>query len=152
MSLPPLPDLTNLLTQYPALTPRPNRIDGFGDSPAMCAELLDLIRRGGKRAGASLLWTHQAEASPLPQQGDIVLVVDALNQPALLLQTLAVEVCPFAEVSADFAAAEGEGDGSLAYWREAHWSFFNRECALIGRSPSPSMPVVCERFALLKTL
>ncbi|WP_238136670.1 ASCH domain-containing protein [Variovorax sp. JS1663] len=56
------------------------------------------------------------------------------------------EVVPFEQVTAEFAATEGEGDSSLAWWREAHWRYFGRECARIGRTPSQHMPVVCERF------
>ena len=41
---------------------------------------------------------------------------------------------------------EGEGDGSLAYWRKVHWEFFTRELSPFGRTPEKSMPVVCERF------
>ena len=52
-------------------------------------------------------------------------------------------------MSEEFAAAEGEGDGSLAYWRDAHWAAFSREFAAAGRSPSPDMPVVCERFEVV---
>lgn len=53
---------------------------------------------------------------------------------------------PFKDVTADFAAAEGEGDGSLAFWRAAHAAYFTRECARLGRAFSEDMPVVCERF------
>lgn len=53
---------------------------------------------------------------------------------------------PFSQVDADFAATEGEGDGSLTFWREAHRAFFTRECARLGRTFTEQMPVVCERF------
>jgi uncharacterized protein YhfF len=56
---------------------------------------------------------------------------------------------PFSGVSAAFAAREGEGDGSLEYWRTAHWAFFSRECRRIGREPIESMPVVCCSFEVL---
>ncbi|HEY6135555.1 MAG TPA: ASCH domain-containing protein [Rubrivivax sp.] len=46
----------------------------------------------------------------------------------------------------EFAATEGEGDGSLRYWRRAHEAYFARECERIGRVPESHMPVVCERF------
>ncbi|HEY6510735.1 MAG TPA: ASCH domain-containing protein, partial [Burkholderiaceae bacterium] len=52
-------------------------------------------------------------------------------------------------VTAEFAATEGEGDGSLAFWRQAHAEYFARECAGIGRTPNGDMPVVCERFAVV---
>ncbi len=34
------------------------------------------------------------------------------------------EIVAFADIGDEFAAAEGEGDGSLAYWREAHRAAF----------------------------
>ena len=66
-----------------------------------------------------------------------------------VIETKGVEVVLYDEVSAEFAAIEGEGDGSLAYWRRAHWAYFGRECARIARTPSLDMPVACERFELV---
>jgi uncharacterized protein YhfF len=63
-----------------------------------------------------------------------------------------VEVVPFCEVTADYAAIEGEGDGSLEYWRRAHWSFFSRECIRIAREPNERMPVVCSVLEVLNVL
>ena len=59
-----------------------------------------------------------------------------------------MDIAPYEEVGEAFAAAEGEGDGSLRYWREVHWLYFSRECARLGKQPSLTMPVVCERFTL----
>jgi hypothetical protein len=42
-----------------------------------------------------------------------------------------VATVPFEEVSEEFAAIEGEGDGSLRYWREVHWTYFGRVCKRI---------------------
>ena len=50
------------------------------------------------------------------------------------------------EVGAEFAAKEGEGDGSLFFWRDAHRQYFTRECDRIGRRFTEDMPVACERF------
>ena len=66
-----------------------------------------------------------------------------------IIETNVVTVVPFEEVPEDFAAAEGEGDKSLRYWREAHWAYFGRECQRIGKELSLRMPVVCERFAVV---
>jgi uncharacterized protein YhfF len=46
-----------------------------------------------------------------------------------------------------FAAAEGEGDGSLAHWREAHRCFFEAEGAF-----SEDMELWCERFRVVAVL
>jgi len=60
-----------------------------------------------------------------------------------------VDLVAFDDVTAEFAAVEGEGDGSLVYWRQGHTEYFARECARIGRMPSGSMLFACERFAVV---
>lgn len=152
----PLPSLPSVLAKLAALgisvPPGPVRIDGFGDSAELSIELLDLIRAGTKRAGTSLLWAMQADEQPVAAVGDIEIVLDHRYEPALITRLTRVEVVPYSEVTAEYAAIEGEGDGSLAYWREAHWAFFSRECQRLGREPSESMPVVCAVFELLQIL
>ncbi len=46
-----------------------------------------------------------------------------------------------------FAADEGEGDRSLAYWRRAHTNYFTRRGEF-----APDMALYCERFRLVETL
>ena len=128
------------------------RVGAFGDSPGLSEELLALIRHGRKRGGASLVWAHEADAETIPRIGEIEIVVDHLNAPSLVTRTTSVEVVPFNEVSAEFAAREGEGDGTLAHWRREHWAFFSRECQRIGRVPTESMPVVCASFEVLNVV
>jgi uncharacterized protein YhfF len=41
-----------------------------------------------------------------------------------VIETLAIQIVPFSELDADFAATEGEGDGSLDYWQRAHTAYF----------------------------
>lgn len=135
-----------------ALPPGRLRVDGFGDSPELSEELIGLIRSGPKRAGTSLLWAMVCDGDPMPAAGDIEIVVDHRNEPALVLQISSVRIVPFQAVDAAYAAIEGEGDGSLEFWREGHWRFFSRECARIGRVPTPEMPVVCSVFELIAVL
>jgi uncharacterized protein YhfF len=134
------------------LPPGPVRVDGYGDSEALSNELLDLIRSGRKRAGTGLLWASEAEGESIGQAGDIEIVVDHHNRPCIVTRLLDVYVVPFRDVSADYAAIEGEGDGSLDFWRRAHWAYFSRECARIGRIPGDDMPVVCSTFEVLHVL
>ncbi len=129
--------------------PGPVRADGYGDSPELSEELIELIRSGPKRAGTGLLWAIEEDGESLPQVGDIEIVVNHQFEPALVTRITRVEILPFNQVSAEYAAIEGEGDGSLEYWRQGHWRFFSRECARIGREPSQEMPVVCSVFELL---
>ena len=124
-------------------------LDTYGDSPALSRELVALIRAGRKRAGASLLWAYEHEGEPLPEVGDVGVVVDHEGEPAAVTRVTDVRVVAFDAVDAAYAALEGEGDRSLAHWRAAHWDVFGRECASIGRAPASDMPVVCCAFELL---
>jgi uncharacterized protein YhfF len=132
-----------------ALPLGPVRADGYGDSAALSESLLALIRSGRKRAGTGLLWAYEYDGEQFAKTGDIEIVIDHLNRPALVTRITSAAVVPYDEVTAEYASIEGEGDGSLEYWREAHWSFFSRECARIGREPDESMPVVCSIFEVL---
>ena len=121
----------------------------FGDSEPLARDLADLVLRGPKRATAGLLWDAELDPTMMPVQGGYSLVTDHAGAPLLVIRTTQVEIRPYDKVDADFAAAEGEGDGSLQYWREAHWAYFSRRCEALGRRPSDDMPVILERFALI---
>jgi uncharacterized protein YhfF len=151
-----LPPVSVALAKLRALgvevPPGPVRVDGYGDSAELSASLLTLIRQGRKRAGTSLLWAIEADGESIPVVGQIEIVVDHHNEPSLVTRITRVEVMPYCQVSAEYAAIEGEGDGSLEYWRRAHWAFFSRECKRVGREPSETMPVVCSVFELLSVV
>ena len=151
--MPPIPVLLAKLAAVGITVPHgPVRADGYGDSPELSEELIELIRSGPKRAGTGLLWALEHDGDDMPHVGDVEIVVDHSFEPVLVTRLTRVEVLPFNQVSAEYAAIEGEGDGSLAYWREGHWRFFSRECARIGRNPSQEMPVVCSVFELLASV
>jgi uncharacterized protein YhfF len=121
---------------------------GFGDSAAMADDLGELVRSGRKTATCSLLWQYEADGDPLPSVGEHSIILDGQGEPLCIIETVEVIVQPFNGMDASFAAAEGEGDGSLAYWRAVHWSFFGRQCDRLGLTPRPDMPLVCERFVV----
>lgn len=121
----------------------------FGDSEDLANELADLVLRGIKRATAGSVWSSEAEGKRLPARGDLSIVTNWSGEPLCIIETETVEVIPFSEVSSEFAAIEGEGDGSLSYWQEAHRQYFTRECARAGRQFAESMLVACERFKVI---
>jgi len=133
----------------PDATARFYEVFHFDDNEPSANELADLVLSGLKRATACLVWVYEARRMPIPKPGDLSVVTWWNGQPVCVIKTTRVEIRPYDEVDADFAASEGEGDGSLAYWREAHWRFFSRECERIGRTLDPKMPVVCERFEVV---
>ncbi len=123
--------------------------EGFGDTAELRESLGALVLAGVKTATCSALWAWEAEGTAPPQVGQHTVVLGADEQPLCIIETVEVEIRPFAEVDAEFAAAEGEGDRSLEYWRTVHWRFFTRSLAKIGRVPTDEMPLVCERFRLV---
>jgi uncharacterized protein YhfF len=94
----------------------------FDDNEPSANELARLVLAGTKRATASLVWSLEAEHTPPPKPGDLSVVTDWQGKPLCVIETQAVAIVPFEEVSEEFAAAEGEGDGSLRRWREDHWA------------------------------
>ncbi|UCG25157.1 MAG: ASCH domain-containing protein [Chloroflexota bacterium] len=122
---------------------------GFGDSPEMADDLGRLVVNGIKTATCSLLWEYEADGETLPAEGDLSIILDGSGRPLCLIETTEVRTRAYDEVDAQFAYDEGEGDRSLAYWRDAHWRYFSRLCQTVGRTPSHSMPLVYERFMVV---
>lgn len=121
----------------------------FCDNKSDADELAELVVAGVKRATAGALWSYEDEDEALPQVGDCSVITDWDGNARCIIRTTAVEIVPFEAVSEEFAAIEGEGDGSLEYWRRAHWAAFTREFAGTDHAVSSSMPVVCEWFDLV---
>lgn len=123
--------------------------EAFGDNPALADELAALVLAGTKTATCSALWEWEAETQPLPPVGLHTVVLDGRGAPVCIIETTEVTVRPYEQVDAQFAWEEGEGDRSLDDWRAAHGRYFGRTLPSIGRSPTPEMPLVCERFRLV---
>jgi uncharacterized protein YhfF len=121
----------------------------FDDNAPSADELAALVLAGTKRATAGLLWAFEAERKPYPKPGDLSVVTLFSGKPVCVIETQNVQIVPFSEVGADFAATEGEGDGSLAHWQRVHTEYFGRECQRLGREFSLSAPVICEKFAVV---
>ena len=121
----------------------------FSDREDVADELAELVMRGVKRATAASVWSHEAEGKPFPRPGDLSIVTNWVGEPLCVIETESVRIVPFREVTAEFALIEGEGDGSLSFWQEAHREYFTRECSRAGREFSESMLVVCECFKVV---
>jgi uncharacterized protein YhfF len=117
------------------------RAFAFGDSPALADELLDLVLKGVKSATCS---TEDEPNTSTP--GERWIVLDGRGEPRCVIESTEVTFRRYNEVDAAFAHDEGEGDRSLAYWRDAHRRYFTR----LGRF-SDDMMLMCERFRLVET-
>lgn len=122
----------------------PHTAWGFGAGPAMATELGLLVRDGPKRATAGLRSKYEPD-EPLPEPGDLSVILDGDGAPLCVIRTTGVEIRSFGEVDEEFAWTEGEGDRSLAHWRAAHIEFFASQ----GVDVTDADELVLERFELL---
>lgn len=116
----------------------------FGDSPEMADRLGKLVVSGAKTATASAQRQYDEAGEPLPQAGDLAIILDGRDRPMAVIRTAEVRVVPFNEVDAEHAQAEGEGDRTLEAWQEEHAHFFESNGGF-----DPAMPLVLERFEVL---
>lgn len=121
----------------------------FGDSMELADSLAALVLKGIKRATTTSVWSIEADGERLPTPGNLSVVTSWSGKPLCIVETVSVEVVPLNEVTAEFAATEGEGDGSLRYWQEAHRNYFKRECDDAGRQFTENMLVACEEFRVV---
>lgn len=109
----------------------------------------DLVKSGAKTATCSMKYWYETKIEPMPVVGHLQVVTDWEGRPTAIIETLEVSEASFHHVTAEFARAEGEGDGSLEWWREVHWNYFSRECFQNGIESSKEMTLVLERFKVV---
>lgn len=114
----------------------------FGDSPDLAEKLAQLVIAGPKRATC---WA--ASEGLLTQLGKQMVMLDGAGAPRAIIETIELTQRRYDQVDAAFAYDEGEGDRSLAYWREAHRKYFTRRGQF-----APDMMLWCERFRVVRLL
>lgn len=120
----------------------------FGDA---ADELAALVAGGRKTATASAFPLYELEQEPLPRVGEYSVILDSREQAVCVIRTERVYLAPFREVGEEQARREGEGDLSLACWREVHERFFRQEMEEAGLAFDEDMLVVCEEFSCVYT-
>ena len=108
--------------------------------------LADLVLKGEKTATASAYDLYALEVESLPQEGTFDVILDSHNQAVCIVEITKVSVQPFNQVSSQHAFKEGEGDKSLAYWRQVHEDFFAEWSREAGLTFTPESKVVLEEF------
>ena len=102
-----------------------------------------------KRATAHLAMDFELNQVARRETGDYWIILWESFKPACVLEIVNVEVRPFRDVDQTFASREGEGDGSLQYWKQCHEEYFNLQLADWGTPWSEDLPVVLESFELV---
>ncbi len=116
----------------------------FGNQEA-AGRVGQLANAGIKTATSSLLWHLEHIGEQPPQVGSYAIVADGAGAPICIIEVTEVEIKPFNAVDAQFAFDYGEYGRTLEQWRAASWEYFSEVCARIGREPSETMPMVCQR-------
>jgi len=122
---------------------------GFGGEGEIADALAALVLAGKKRATASLPSEYTSLGEALPRAGDLSIILDGTGDPVAIIERTSVDLMPFNAVTAEFAAREGEGDGSLKYWREAHTRYFSQVCERLGGKLEDKTPVLCQCFKVV---
>jgi len=137
--------------EFPAETSgRGYRVKRFGNDPAMARLLLDLVRSRQKTGTFGLEWEFEARPDERPEPGDLFIVTDANGEPGTLIRVTETAVLPFSEISEDHLQCEGPALRELPLWRKIHWDYWTPALHAMGREPSEDMPILFQRFEVLK--
>lgn len=123
--------------------------DQFGDTPELADELVALVLNGQKQATCELKAWFDNRGVTLPAIGDQWIITDGSGAEQCIIETTQVDLCPVQQVDENFAWDEGEGDRSLAFWKDAHDAYYERQAKRDGFVYSDEMICVCERFKLI---
>ncbi len=95
--------------------------ESFGVGAEQETRLAALIVAGRKRGST----TAGLQGQPTRMDRRKV-VLDGAGRPVAIIRTINYEKLTFDRVTEEHARLEGEGDLSLAYWRDAHERFFRK--------------------------
>ena len=134
------------------------QICGFGlPGSDLRRELVELVLAGTKQATAGLLVEFTLDGDTVPYPGLREAVIGADGRFVGVIQTTDCEVVRVADVTDEFARAEGEGFADAAEWRAAHERFFGSYLGELrtrlgdpGWALDDDTLIVCQRFTLVE--
>ncbi|WP_125981795.1 ASCH domain-containing protein [Loigolactobacillus iwatensis] len=121
----------------------------FGSTAESADQLARLVIAHQKTATTSNYALYRLTNEPVPTVGRYSVILDGHQQAVAIIRTTAIQVLPFGDVGVDQAYAEGEGDQTIAYWRNIHRKVFTDELAAVQKTFTDQSLVLLERFALL---
>ena len=121
----------------------------FGAGREMANQCAQLVLDGIKTATSDLIWHIDAKQKPRWHVGDEHVVLDGSWTPVAIIRTTELTERRFCDVDEAFAHDYGEGDRTLAWWREFNFAWYANECRELGIEPTEEMPLLCERFEVV---
>lgn len=110
--------------------------------------LLDLVLEGKKRATSSSLAYFKIKGLKIPMVGDFNIVTDWKGIPRCVIETSAVTIIPFKDMTYEICKREGE-DECLETWKKGHISFFENDGKEVGYEFNDKMLLVFEDFEVI---
>jgi len=120
----------------------------FESTEKWANELLRLVLIGQKRATCSSLLKYAIEGELMPKVGDLSIITDWEGVPRCIIETTAITIIPFSDITYDICKREGEDD-TLQSWVKGHVHFFKEDGKQLGYEFSDDMPVVFEDFEVV---
>ena len=116
----------------------------FGDTEALCTEVLALVRSGAKTITCAPLRDFGPGKDPLPEVGRRDIALEWSGAPAVEMETEEVHILPFDEVPEHLIPPMAEFRDH-AHWYEEYRAYFEARGGW-----SPDMPLMVERFRLIR--
>lgn len=121
----------------------------FGNEPRLASQLAHHVIKGTKHGTTGWVAGAEYEGAQVPRPGMISIVTDGFGIPLCAIETTRVDRARFRDAGPEIAAAEGEGDLSLADWRAAHQRYFAAEGTRIGIPFTDDAELYYEYFRVL---
>jgi len=121
----------------------------FCDNKEDANKCAELVLSGKKKATSPSIWELIIKNIAIPQKGDLNIITNWEGVAKGIIQTRSVKILRFDQITSYHARLEGEGDGSLEYWRKAHRSYYERVLKGSSYDVKDSMPIVFEQFELV---
>ena len=116
----------------------------YGDSAALNAEILALVRAGTKTMTCDALGAFEARGEALPEAGRIDIALDWEGTPALAVETVRVERIRFDRMDEGRIPPQGEFR-DLAHWRAGYEAYLTRAGHF-----APDVLMVVETFRVVE--
>ena len=124
----------------------PPPVVALADTPRSADRLLEQVLDGTTTATATAAWELTDAGQPLPEPGDLSIVVDGRGHPRALVRTTSVRLLRLADVDAEHVAAEGHGAMTAAEWASRFGEDLRRRAEGTPHVVGPDTDVVLERF------
>jgi uncharacterized protein YhfF len=122
----------------------------FGNQPRLASQLAHCVVKGIKRATATWVAADEQDGLVALRPGMVSIVTDGFGVPLCAIELTRVDRLKFGDSVPEMAAAEGEGDLSLADWRAAHKEYYDREAVRIGQPFTDDSEIDFSYFRVLQ--